>query len=140
MGKPTPLDAVFVQSADAMTSGPSTVTLQGLSSSTIYFADDPRREVGHLPTSGFVELWGAEDAFAVDSPSAVISFVDDDEALGDVFVVVREPRLEDGALTYSVDVLEGTLPAIAGPCALFIDASGRLFSRISVGAAASVDA
>jgi hypothetical protein len=128
-----PLDAVFVQSADAITSGPARVILHGLSSSTIYFAEHPRREVGHIPTDRFLELWGAEaDAFAAEPPSAVLSFLDDTaDAIDDVVVLLREPRLEAGVLSYRVDVLDGTLPAFAGPCALFIDSSRRVLSRVS---------
>jgi len=40
-------------------------------------------------------------------------------------VVLREPRLEDGTLSYTVEMLEGTLPRSSGPCTLFIDVFGR---------------
>jgi hypothetical protein len=79
-----------------------------------------------------VELWGeATGGFAVDPPSAVLSFLDD--KADDVVVALREPTLEGGTLTYRVDVLEGTMPDIAGSCALFIDAFGRPLSRVSLG-------
>ena len=47
-------------------------------------------------------------------------------------VVLHEPRLSDGDLTYRVDVLNGTLPATGGPCSLFIDAFGRSLAPVSV--------
>jgi hypothetical protein len=46
----------------------------------------------------------------------VLSFLEPGGAVpGDTVFVIRNPKLEDGALTYSIDVLEGTLPAHAGP-------------------------
>jgi len=36
------------------------------------------------------------------------------------------------ALTYSIKVLDGTVPAAAGPCALFIDPLGRPLSPVSL--------
>ena len=127
------IDALFVQSATAFSSSPGTITLQGLADSTVYFADRPRREIGHIPSHRFVELWepGA-NSFAVDPPNAVLSFLDEDGgAPDDVVVVLREPRLEDDKLSYSVEILEGSLPPSAGPCALFIDVFGRPLSPVS---------
>jgi hypothetical protein len=128
------IDALFVQSASGSSSDERTVTLHGLTDSTVYFADRPRREVGHIPSHRFVELWeGDETSFSVDPPNAVLSFLDQNGATpADAVIVLREPRLEGHELTYTVDVLEGTLPARTGPCALFIDVFGRTFSPVSV--------
>jgi hypothetical protein len=127
------IDALFVQSATALSSGPGTITLHGLADSTVYFADRPRREIGHIPSRRFVELWetGA-NRFAVDPPNAVLSFLDESGTEPeDAVVVLREPRLEDDGLSYNVEILEGSLPHRAGPCALFIDVFGRPHSRAS---------
>jgi hypothetical protein len=127
------IDALFVQSATAFTSGPGTITLHGLADSTVYFADRPRREIGHIPSHRFVELWetGA-NSFAIDPPNAVLSFLDENgSAPEDAVVVLREPLLEDAQLTYSVEILEGTLPPRWGPCALFIDVFGRPLVPVS---------
>ncbi len=130
------IDALFVQSASGSSSDERTLTLHGLTDSTVYFTDRPRREVGHIPSHRFVELWeGDETSFSVDPPNAVLSFLDENGATPeDAVVVLREPRLEGHELTYTVDVLEGTLPTRTGPCALFIDVFGRTFSPVSVGA------
>ena len=130
------IDALFVQSASGSSSDERTVTLHGLTDSTVYFTDRPRREVGHIPSHRFVELWeGDETSFSVDPPNAVLSFLDENGATPeDAVVVLREPHLQGHELTYTVDVLEGTLPARTGPCALFIDVFGRTFSPVSVGA------
>jgi hypothetical protein len=128
------IDALFVQSATGFTSrGGTAVTLHGLAESTVYFTDRPRREVGHMRSSSFIELWDSgSHRFAVDPPNAVLSFLGDGEAPEDVVVVLHEPRLAGDDLTYQVDVLEGTLPEHTGPCTLFIDCFGRPLAPISV--------
>jgi hypothetical protein len=127
------IDALFVQSATAFSSGPGTITLHRLADSTVYFADRPRREIGHIPSRRFIELWEAgANTFAVDPPNAVLSFLDEDgTAPEDAVVVLREPRLEDDKLSYSVEILEGSLPPRWGPCSLFIDVFGRPLSPVS---------
>ena len=128
------IDALFVQSAMSSSSDEGTVTLHGLTDSTVYFADRPRREVGHISSRRFVALCGAgENSFSVDPPNAVLSFLDEEgDDPEDAVVVLREPHLEGHELTYIVEVLEGELPERSGPCALFIDAFGRTFSPVSV--------
>jgi len=121
------IDALFVQSATAFSSTPGSLTLHGLADSTVYFADRPRREIGHIPSQRFVDLWeeGASN-FSVDPPNAVLSFLDQEgETPPDAVVLLREPHLEGDALSYDVEILEGTLPARSGPCSLFIDVFGR---------------
>ncbi len=136
------IDALFVQSATGFTSnGGGTITLHGLAESTVYFTDRPRREVGHMRSSRFVELWGSgAESFAIDPPNAVLSFLDGDDTPGDVVVVLHEPRLDGNVLTYTVDVLEGALPASTGPCTLFIDSFGRPWSPVSVPTSAADNA
>src|SRR3954447_8476129 len=110
------IDALFVQSATAFSSGPGSITLLGLADSTVYFADRPRREIGHIPSHRFVELWEAgAHSFSVDPPNAVLSFLEEDGPTPeDAVVVLRDPHLEGHDLTYTVDVLEGTLPKRTG--------------------------
>jgi len=126
------IDALFVQSATAFSSGLGTITLHGLADSTVYFADRPRREIGHIPSRRFVELWATGvGSFAVDPPNAVLSFLEQNgTTVEGAVVVLREPHLEDDKLSYSVEILEGSLPARDGPCALFIDAFGHPLSPV----------
>jgi len=127
------IDALFVQSATGFTSEAATITLRGLAESTVYFADRPRREVGHMRSSSFIELWDVGVySFGIDPPNAVVSFLDGDDAPDDVVVVLHNPRLDGDDLTYSVDVLEGELPGETGACSLFIDSFGRPRSPASV--------
>src|SRR5215213_9636614 len=110
------IDALFVQSATAFSSRPGTITLHGLADSTVYFADRPRREIGHIPSRRFVELWDTgANRFAVDPPNAVLSFLDQHGTEPeDAVVILREPRLEGDTLSYDVEILEGNLPHRAG--------------------------
>src|SRR3954451_8122773 len=95
------IDALFVQSATAFSSGPGSITLHGLADSTVYFADRPRREIGHIPSARFIELWQAgANSFSVDPPNAVLSFLEVKEpALEDAVVVLRGPVLKDDTLS-----------------------------------------
>ena len=128
------IEALFVQTARSLSSdGAKTITLHGLSPSTLYFADRPQREVGHLSSTRFVDLWAkGENSFAIDPPNAVLSFAEpEDRTPEDVVVTIRDPKVEGDTLSYMVEVLDGTLPSSTGPCALFIDPFGRPLSPVS---------
>jgi len=127
-------ESMFVQTAQGVTSDNGTITLQGVTPSTLYFSDRPQRVVGHLSTSDFVDLWGeGENSFETDPPNAVLAFLEPgDTTPEDAVIVIKEPLLEQGDLTYSIEVLEGTVPARAGPVTLFIDPFGRPLSPVSV--------
>jgi hypothetical protein len=128
------IDALFVQSATAVSSRDDTITLHGLSSATLYFSDRPKREVGHIATERFVDLWDeGENSFKVDPPNAVLSFLElDDSPPEDAVVMLSEPSFEGESITYKVNVLEGSIPAQARHCSLFIDTFGRPLSPVSV--------
>ena len=127
------MEALFVQTAAGMTSDGGTITLLGLSPSTLYFADRPQREVGHLPSGQFVANWGdGDNSFASNPPNAVLSFAEPGDRLPeDAVVVIQDPRLDGDVLRYSITVLDGTVPNATGPCALFVDPFGRPLSPVS---------
>ena len=128
------IEALFVQSAHGLTSNVGSVTFHGLAHSTLFFADRPQRVVGHMHTRKFVDQWGeGEDSFAEDPPNAVVSFLEDGDAVPEeVTMTIRDPQLTGDTLTYKIDILDGTLPTKAGPCSLFIDPVGRPLSPMSV--------
>jgi hypothetical protein len=129
------IEALFVQTAESLTTEEGkAIVLHGLSPSTIYFADRPHREVGHMATKNFIGLWGeGENSFADDPPNAVLSFAEPtDRTPEEVVVTLRNPTLGSNSLRYEVDVLDGSLPGSTGPCALFIDPIGRPLSPMSV--------
>ncbi|HEY7633771.1 MAG TPA: hypothetical protein VH817_23935 [Thermoleophilaceae bacterium] len=128
-------ESMFVQTAQGIDSAGGTLTLQGVTPSTLYFSDRPQRVVGHMATADFVDLWAIGDnSFESDPPNAVLSFLEPgDDVPEDVVVVLKEPNLDGaGDLSYSIEVLEGTLPAHSGPVTLFIDPFGRPLSPVSV--------
>jgi hypothetical protein len=129
------IEALFVQTAGSLASeGGKVIRLQHLSPSTLYFGDRPHREVGHMSTQRFVELWGhGDNSFDADPPNAVLSFAEpEDRTPEEVVVTIRNPVLDGDTLAYEVDVLDGALPTATGPCALFIDPLGRPLSPVSV--------
>jgi hypothetical protein len=128
------IEALFVQSAHGLTSSNGSVTFHGLAHATLFFADRPQRVVGHLTSRKFVDQWGeGEDSFAEDPPNAVISFLENGDTVPEeVTLTIRDPQLDGDTLTYKVDILDGMLPAQAGPCSLFIDPVGRPLSPMSV--------
>ncbi len=128
------IEALFVQSAHGLTTSNGSVTFHGLAHATLFFADRPQRVVGHLTSRKFVDQWGeGEDSFADDPPNAVVSFLEDGDAVPEeVTMTIRDPKLDGDTLTYKVDILDGILPATAGPCSLFIDLVGRPLSPVSV--------
>jgi hypothetical protein len=127
-------ESMFVQTAQAVTSDGTTLTLKEVTPSTLYFSDRPKRIVGHMTTAEFVDLWAEGDnSFETDPPNAVLAFLEPgDNVPEDAVVVIEQPRLEDGNLTYTINALEGTVPTEAGPVTLFIDPFGRPLSPISV--------
>lgn len=126
--------SMFVQTAHGMSSDGTTLTLTEVTPSTLYFSDRPKRIVGHMTTADFVDLWAEGDnSFEEDPPNAVLAFLESDEqAPEDAVVVIKQPRLENGALSYSIETLEGTVPSQTGPVTLFIDPFGRPLSPVSV--------
>jgi hypothetical protein len=133
-------EVLLVQNARKFTSEGETITLHGVAA-TLYFADGPRREVGHLQTRELVELWSmGANSLVDDPPHAVLTFFDrllprEDLPPENVVVVLRNPRLHGDALTYSVEILDGVLPAETGGCTLFIDVAGRPDGPLAVAGA-----
>ena len=128
-------ESMFVQTAQGIDSDGKTLTLRGITPSTLYFSDRPERVVGHMTTSDFVDLWAIGDnSFESDPPNAVLAFLEPGaDVPDDVVVVLKEPELSGtGELSYAIEVLEGTVPAKTGPVSLFIDPFGRPLSPVSV--------
>jgi len=128
------IEALFVQSAHGLTTSKGSVTFHGLAHATLFFSDRPQRVVGHLSSRKFVDQWGeGEDSFAEDPPNAVLSFLEDGDTVPEeVTMTISDPQLAGATVTYTVDILDGMLPASSGPCSLFIDPVGRPLSPMSV--------
>jgi hypothetical protein len=91
-------ESMFVQTAQGIDSDGQTLTLRGITPSTLYFSDRPQRVVGHMSTADFVDLWAVGgNSFETDPPNAVLAFLEPDaDAPDDAVVVLKKPNL-DGA-------------------------------------------
>jgi hypothetical protein len=131
---PTTVEDMFVQTASGVRADERSITLLGLTPHTIYFSDRPERIVGHLTTERFLKWWSeGDDSFAVDPPNAVLAWGEPGEdAPEEAVVVISNPTVTGDGLRYDIETLQGTAPAQAGPCVLFIDPLGRPLSPVSV--------
>jgi hypothetical protein len=130
---PDDIEYMFAQTSSGVSVGSDgRVTLTGVSSTTLFFSDRPYRVTGHIPTDEFIGYWGeGDDSFANDPPNALLTMFEDD-AVNDVVVVLSDPILSNGDLSYAVEVTDGDLAAPSGPASLFIDMIGRPMSAMSV--------
>ena len=128
------LEEIFVQFARTGISAQTTRTLNVVSPSTLYFSDRPERVVGHMTTEQFVDQWNeGPNSFFEDPPNAVLSYVGTGEDLpSDAVVVLRDPVVSGSSLSYSIEILDGTVPAESGAVTLFIDPLGRPLSPVSL--------
>jgi hypothetical protein len=123
--------SLFVMNAHGASLQGQTLTLAGVSPTSIVFADRPVRAAGHLPTEALLEEWTTGD-FAKDAPNATVSVLSKDGVSAhDLVVELRTPRLEGDRLTFDVRVLEGDLAGADGPAAVFVDIIGLPFTPLS---------
>jgi hypothetical protein len=126
------VEYMFAQTAAGLAVDAGTMTLLGVSPSTLWFSDRPHRLTGHIATSDFVGSWGeGEDSFAVNPPNALLSIFAEDEVI-DVVVVVGDPTMSNGDLSYTIEVLDGDLVPSSEPVNLFIDVIGRPLTPMSI--------
>lgn len=130
-------ESMFVQQAHAASVRDGRLTLDRMTPATLYFSDRPHREVGHISNKDFVSIWDqGENSFESDPPNAVLAFLESgDGEPEDAVVVISDPQLGDGSMSYAIELLEGNLPPSTGACTLFIDPLGR---PLSPGSAAGV--
>src|SRR6202011_6134984 len=130
--KPESVPSLFVLTSRGATLQGDTLTLTGVSPSSIIFADRPVRSAGHQPTADVIAEWGSgDDSFAKNPPNATLSVLGKDGAVKDAVVVLKNPKLEGDKLTFTVQTLEGDIAGADGGAALFIDIIGRPFTPMS---------
>jgi hypothetical protein len=117
---------LFVQSALDVEINKNQITLKKVSPSTIYFSDRPSRIAGHMTTEKFMHIWesGGAESFEASNPNAALSIFNGDDS-DTLIVVLSNPVLKRGNLTYDICTLSGTVPEKGGQCSLFIDVIGR---------------
>jgi hypothetical protein len=135
--KPQVVPSLIVLNSRGANLQDTTLTLTGVSSNAIIFADRPVRSAGHALTAHVLEDWGPDESFAKDPPNATISvFSKDASAVHDAVVVLKSPKLDGDRLTFDVQVLEGDLASADGPASIFIDIIGLPFTPLSFAGAA----
>ena len=87
-----------------------------------------------MTTAQFVAMWGeGPNSFEEDPPNAVLSYVETGSDIpNDAVVVLRNPVAGEDSITYSIEVLDGEVPAESGAVSLFIDPFGRPLSPVSL--------
>ncbi len=129
---PDDVEYMFAQTAPAATISDGRVTLNNVSGATLFFSDRPYRLTGHIPTDEFISQWDqGDDNFASVPPNALLSLFEDDH-VNDVVVVLTDPIISNGNLSYAVEVTDGELTPSTGPASLFIDMIGRPMSPMSI--------
>jgi hypothetical protein len=129
------IEALYVQCAQSMSYANGKLTLHGLAPTTLFFSDRPDRVTGHCGSPEFVAGWDqGPESFASDPPNAALSIFQE-ASVSDVVVELKDPQLHGSSLTYTVDILDGEMPAVGGPSSLFIDCIGRPLSPVSVAGA-----
>jgi hypothetical protein len=120
--KPEIVPSLIVMNARGATLQAGKLTLTGVASNSIVFADRPVRAAGHSLTTDLLKEWLPEETFTKDPPNATVSVLSTDGSkIRDAVVVLKTAKLEGDRLTFDVDVLEGELAGGDGPAALFID-------------------
>jgi hypothetical protein len=126
-------DFLFVQTAQTMTydADQKRLTLGGTSPTTLFFSDRPERIAGTMHTERFPAFWSeGSNSFLSDPPNADLSILDGGE-LRQVVVVLRDPELSGGDLSYTVSLIEGEMPAEGASVSLFIDIIGMPLTPLS---------
>ena len=108
------------------------LTLNGISSNSIVFADRPVRAAGHALTAHLLEEWVGDGTFAKDPPNATVSVLNKDgSATEDAVVELKNPHLDGDKLTFDIRVLEGGVAGSDGPASVFIDIIGLPWTPLS---------
>ena len=123
--KPTnTVQVLFVQNAAGLSFADGKLTLRNIEPLTVCFSDRPERLAGHMSTKDLVPMWSeGKNSFLKDPPNATLSILQGRDVSSTV-VTLRNPQLSGNDLTYDVTILEGTIPASAEACSLFIDIIG----------------
>jgi hypothetical protein len=122
---------LFVQNAKGVSFAEGKMTLKDINDITILFSDRPDRIAGHMTTADFARNWNmGKDSFKIDNPNAALAIFGEKEP-NDAVVELSDPVLENGNLTYSIRILEGSIPKTSGECSLFIDLIGRPLTPVS---------
>jgi hypothetical protein len=120
----TPVQLLFVQTANSGSFDGDIITLDDIAARTIYFSDRPHRIVGHFTTLSFTDNWDeGDDSFAVDPPNAALVLLDG-ESESIVVVELTNPvyDVDANTLRYTIQILdESIIPESFDHVVLYID-------------------
>jgi hypothetical protein len=125
---------LFVQTSQGMTwdARTKTLSLTGVSPVTLFFTDRPERVAGNMTTAKFVPFWSTgKDSFSKDPPNADLSILENGK-LNQVVVELKNPVLKGTTLSYTANVISGTMPAKGANVSVFIDIIGMPLTPMSM--------
>ncbi len=126
------IEYLLVQSSEGVEVTSNTLTLTGISPTTIFFSDRPKRIVGHIYTEDVIDIWSeGKDNLAEDPPNATLSIFGEDEIVN-LVLELKNPKMEGDKFTYDIILLDGEIPDFGGRASLFIDPVGMPLTPISV--------
>jgi hypothetical protein len=98
-----------------------TITLRDVPPA-LMFSDRPNRIYGHMTLSELLPMVKeGPDSFVVNPPNAVLSTFREGELPTEATVTMFDAGIDGGNLTFTVNVLDGSIPATFGPASLFVD-------------------
>lgn len=126
------VEYLMVQTAQDVQVTSNSLTLIGISPTTIFFSDRPKRIVGHIYTEDVIDIWSeGKDNLAEDPPNATLSIFGEDEIVN-LVLELKNPKMEDDKFTYDIILLDGEIPDFGGRATLFIDPVGMPLTPVSV--------
>ena len=126
------VEYLLVQSSEGVEMTPNTLTLTGVSPTTIFFSDRPKRIAGHIYTEDVIAIWSeGNDNLAEDPPNATLSIFGKNE-IADLVLELKNPKMEGDKFTYDIKLLDGEIPDFGGRASLFIDPAGMPLTPVSV--------
>jgi len=88
----------------------------------LMFSDRPNRIYGHMTLSELLPLVKeGPDSFVVNPPNAVLSTFREGELPTEATVTMFDAGIDGANMTFTVNVLDGSIPATFGPASLFVD-------------------
>jgi len=112
---------LFVVNATGGTFDGKTITMHDVPPPLV-FSDRPYRVWGHMTLSELLpQVERGPDSFIENPPNAVMSTFRAGDLPTEATVIMHTPTLDGANLSFSVDVLDGSIPAEFGPASLFVD-------------------
>lgn len=119
------VELLFVQNAQGVEFGEGTMTLTGVSPTTLYFSDRPHRIAGQVKVENFLHTMAELGTFLDSPPNAVLVMLEEQGIQNVVLVITERPTLVGDTLSFAIRILAGDPPASASSVSLFIDSAGE---------------